>query len=245
MPSSQRVLARMDKRVATLGHDLPRYLGVFQAEERFSGPSLYFHRRAIERLHALESPAEAIRTDGYLELLYATLTAWGMHRMGPGNTKLRDFEDFKSSLQSQADAINALRSVFLQDVPAREVGQLTARLWLILKALNVSVADAKIVANSKTLHHLLPDLVPPIDRTYTYKFFYSREELTISEEDAFFEIFSRFQMLAAQCKGVLSGLFDDRWNSSSTKVLDNAIVGYTIAAKSGSEPSLNRQLAPR
>jgi len=157
--------------------------------------------------------------------------------MGPGNTKLRDFDDFKASLLTQVDAINALRSVSLHDVSASEIGQLTARLWPLLSALEVSVAEATIVANSKTLHHLLPNLVPPIDRTYTYDFFYSRMNLSVSEEDAFSEIFQRFHLLAVQCKGMLPGLLDDGWNSSTTKVLDNAIVGYAIAMKPGSEPS--------
>ena len=38
---------------------------------------------------------------------------------------------------------------------------------------------------SKVLHHVLPDLVPPIDRQYTFKFFYGRTLLSIPEEVAF------------------------------------------------------------
>ena len=45
----------------------------------------------------------------------------------------------------------------------------------------MSVAAAQIVANSKALHHLLPALVPPIDREYTFRFFYDRTMLTINE----------------------------------------------------------------
>jgi hypothetical protein len=39
------------------------------------------------------------------------------------------------------------------------------------RALKLSVSEATIVVNSKALFHVLPQLIPPIDRQYTVRFF--------------------------------------------------------------------------
>ena len=44
----------------------------------FVGPSLYFHQKALECYE------KEFLSDRHLEYVYATLVAWGMHRMGPG-----------------------------------------------------------------------------------------------------------------------------------------------------------------
>jgi hypothetical protein len=48
---------------------------------------------------------------------------------------------------------------------------LSEQLWQLVYSLDVVENEAKIVAATKTLHQLLPDLVPPIDRVYTRTFF--------------------------------------------------------------------------
>jgi hypothetical protein len=220
----------MDERIQELSTDLNRLALIFESAERFSGPSLYFHRRSIDTRRALGSARNAVDSDPFLELVYATLSAWGMHRMGPGNTKLRDFEDVCASLRSCRDAIAALENVSLSQLPQQQLSSTILQLWKLVESLTVSVAEAKIVANTKALHHLLPDLVPPIDRTYTFNFFYSRRQLTISEQDAFHEMFTRFHQVATENAATVRGLVGAGWNTSETKVLDNAVVGYAIDA---------------
>jgi hypothetical protein len=41
----------------------------------------------------------------------------------------------------------------------------------VIARIKVSTSRTQIVAGSKFLHHVLPDLVPPIDRRYTFRFF--------------------------------------------------------------------------
>jgi hypothetical protein len=60
--------------------------------ETFGGPSLYFHVRALEA-------AKDADFGRFVESAYALLAAWGMHRMGRGGSKMREFEDFKASLK--------------------------------------------------------------------------------------------------------------------------------------------------
>jgi hypothetical protein len=44
---------------------------------------------------------------------------------------------------------------------------ITDQLWMVVESLGVVENVAKIVAGTKTLHHLLPDLVVPMDRAWT------------------------------------------------------------------------------
>ena len=75
----------------TLEH-ADRFYAAYHAAETFGGPSLYFHRRALETRHAPASPQ-------HLEYVYATLASWGMHRMGTGGSKMRTFEEFRASVE--------------------------------------------------------------------------------------------------------------------------------------------------
>ena len=228
MPSSARVLSRMDERVQDLSTDLHALVEEFGKANRFSGPSLYFHRRTIDTRRDLGSSGAAIESEPFVELLYATLTAWGMHRMGPGNTKLREFGDICETLRANRERIASLEHLSLSRLPQGQFGVVADQVWQLIDSLSISIADAKIVANTKTLHHLLPELVPPIDRTYTFNFFYGRNMLSITERDAFHEMFTRFHRIATENVSILGDLAGSGWNTSETKILDNAVVGYAI-----------------
>jgi len=226
MPSSVNVIRRMDIRVTELSNDLVRFARVFEEAETFSGPSLYFHLRTLDCLRHHKSSADALLSDELFEMIYATLASWGMHRMGRGNTKLRNLDEIKASVRKHASEIKALQNLYLTQINRTEIAQVTRDVWRLLSNLTISIAEAKIVANSKVLHHVLPNLIPPIDRTYTFNFFYNRNMLTIDEEEAFGEMFLRIHRIALENKDTLSHLVGTGWNTSETKVIDNAIVGY-------------------
>ena len=228
MPSSEKVILRMDSRLAELSANLQHFVGVFAEAEKFSGPSLYFHNKTLTCLYGYRSASEAISSDELFDWLYATLASWGMHRMGKGKTKLRDLEEIKASVRAQGAIIASLQDVSLLKLSTADMGRVSRDLWKLLFGLTVSIADAQIVANSKVLHHLLPRLIPPIDRTYTFNFFYGRNMLSIAEEDAFYEMFSRFHMIAINNRDIITRLVGPGWNTSETKVIDNAVVGYVI-----------------
>ena len=48
-----------------------------EIEKEFGGPSLHFHLQSI-----LEAKNNFL-SDRHIEMIYATLASWGMHRMGP------------------------------------------------------------------------------------------------------------------------------------------------------------------
>ena len=56
------------------------------------------------------------------------------------------------------------------------------------------------MADMKLLHELLPDLVPPIDRTYPFNFLYNKSNLSVPEEIAFHEMFTRIHRVAKRPK---------------------------------------------
>ena len=45
----------------------------------------------------------------------------------------------------------------------------------LFENLEVIEKGSKLIGNSKTLHHLLLDLIPPIDRKHTLNFFYKEK----------------------------------------------------------------------
>jgi hypothetical protein len=230
MPSTAKVLRRMDKRVEGLIEEMPHWLRSFDAAAKFSGPSLYFHLRTLDCLRRYPSAIDALNSDEFFDWLYATLASWGMHRMGQGSTKLRDLPDIKSSVRAQVTAIERLQDVRLSRIDHADLQSIFCEVWRLLDSITVSIAEVKIVANSKVIHHILPNLLPPIDRTYTYNFFYNRNMLSISEEEAFWEMFVRFYRIGINCEQLLQDAVGEGWYTSETKVIDNAIVGYVVEA---------------
>ena len=77
---------------AQLWHD------AYYRADTFRGPSLYFHKRAL----ATRKPLGSIQ---HLEYVYATLTSWGMHRMGKGGSKMQPFDVFRTSVLPLNDMI--------------------------------------------------------------------------------------------------------------------------------------------
>jgi hypothetical protein len=121
MPSSTAVLKRMDQRVGKLTDRFDEYVRVFGASERFTGPSGYFHRKALALRAQHKEIASLIEDDAFFDAVYATLTAWGMHRMGPGNTRLRDLAEIRDSIRAEAEPLQALASLDITTAqPERE-----------------------------------------------------------------------------------------------------------------------------
>lgn len=219
---------RMEERVGKLIEGFGGYVDEFDQAELFTGPSLYFHFKTLDLLHRHVSPAEAVKDDEFLQSIYATLTSWGMHRMGPGSTKLVEFTRLRSSFRQQAHQIQGLESLHIYEVEARNAGEVARLLWDVISQLRVGTGDTKIVVGSKALHHVLPNLVPPVDRQYTLRFFYNHAGLNQGDERAFCEIYPQFHRIATSCRDAIESRIGKGMNTSPTKVMDNAIVGYCL-----------------
>lgn len=107
-----------------------------------------------------------------------------------------------------------------------------ARFWLIIKDLDTVLhkeghpVERKVVSGTKTLHPLLPNLVFPIDNKYTGMFFGLRD-FGPHQEKCFKDVFRRVVTIARAVAP--QSYVGEGWNSCTTKVLDNAIIGYCLS----------------
>jgi hypothetical protein len=81
----------------------------------FSGPSLYFHEEAIKEARMFLSKQHVDLSQRHLELIYAVLPSWGMHRMGGGKkkgqktAKVVDFVEFQGQIQGIKPELETLK----------------------------------------------------------------------------------------------------------------------------------------
>ncbi len=237
MPSTSKVLNRIRHRVADLSRNFAECLDFFEGATPFDGPSSYFYHKALAARLSHNSITSLLQDDLFFDWLYAMLTAWGLHRMGPGNAKLRQIKDLRESFHEQAHAIANLAPLKITSLQSTQDAERAAKdIWAVLSSLKISIAEAQIVANSKALHVVLPHLLPPIDREYTFRFFYDRGNLSIPEKDAFVEMYVGFYSLAACNAQEIVSRVGNGWHTSESKVIDNAIIGFILKQKLPAHP---------
>lgn len=226
-PSRRRVDPQ--ERVEDLIAHFTECVDRFEISNAFPGPSLYFHERAIERRRAHPTVEVLLQDELFFEYVYAMLPAWGMHRMGKQAAKVGDFNDMVTSFRNLSEELAQVFDLRIDQIASSEEESLAGSLWRIIDNLKVSLSGTHIVAGSKALHHVLPDLVPPIDRRYTWRFFTGQTNvLSRGEATAFQEWFPLFCDIARRCVHELRSI-QDRGGFMATgvsKIIDNAIIGY-------------------
>lgn len=182
---------------------------------------LEYHAETIRLRRELGSPAAALNDQMFLRSLHRTLQAWGL---GARASILKPFPDFVSSLQAKASEIAELGNVLIDD-PALNVPWVAEHLGRLVKTLDTLDNKATVVAGSKALHHLLPDLVVPIDRKYPQRFFgWDNGRLQYMPEECVAEALRCFVQVAQATNPVQ--YVKGGWYTSRTKIIDNAIVGW-------------------
>lgn len=201
-----------------------KYHEAYYNAETFRGPSLYFHQRAIE---TRRDPGSLT----HLEYVYATLSSWGMHRMGKGGSKMQSFETFHRSIEPLLD-----RLLEAQRFDFREMNEIKwALLKDIFKGINIMASGTSLVGNSKVMHHMLPNIVPPIDRNYTLRYLRGNTNLKNDldyEWQLMKDIISNFFISVASDKKFeskadkwLSIKNKYPWDTSILKIVDNLVIG--------------------
>lgn len=235
---------------ATFLRDRQRYFdGAYEQFCAFGGPCVYFHRECL-------AAGEAdFLSNRHIEMLYATLTAWGMHRMGDSDTaktKLTEWDQFRDSLLSGRAALEPLRDADLLKLSEDDYSKAVSTLSPYYRALRLSVSGATIVVNSKALYHLLPHLIPPIDRQYTIRFFRHPPEKWRNAKGKFTTItlpagveaqFDLFRKTCVRVK-VLADSVEPRLfvrelsahGVTAPKAIDNAMVNFVRLNSGGTPP---------
>jgi len=216
---------QLKQRVEEICNNFEFYLEKFDKLDPFTGPSVYFHLKTLETLNVLGTE-EALESKSFFEYLYATLASWGMHRMGPKGAKLVDFNIFMKTLQAQKARILELQEIKLTQISEENLNDVINRLWNILDNLKVSATETQLVAGSKVLHHIIPGLMPPIDREHTLRFLYGYPPTYSSDEERFKRTLPCFWEIGSRNKNTIPKWIGRGFHTSETKVIDNAIVGY-------------------
>ncbi len=201
-----------------------RYHQAYYKAETFRGPSLYFHRRALNTWQSPDALA-------HLEYVYATLASWGMHRMGKGGSKMESFDTFRRSVDPLRDKISEAQKF--------DPRKMNAEGWALLKeifqGINVMASGTSLVGNSKAMHHMMPNIVPPIDREYTLRYLRGNtnikndpdHEWRIMKEiisDFFIPVASNREF-ASKAEKWMARQDEYPWDTSVLKVVDNLLIG--------------------
>lgn len=209
-------------RLEQLASNFPRYVRVFDADPAFNKPGQYdYHSATIKARRALGSAAAAIDSDRFIQALRETLAAWGI---GSRGSKMVPLPQFREAIRAMRGAIVSLDGLCI-DAPSLDVEDTIRRLWTLIEVLDIVDNDTKLVACSKALHHLLPDLVVPMDRQYTRVFFHCYGQRFQYRQKRFFE--QAFRDLVRLAREVNPAQYVGHgWQTSRTKVLDNALIAF-------------------
>jgi hypothetical protein len=225
-----------DDLITNFDHYYKRSLEVLK---EFGGPSIYFHVQSIKEQEA------AFLSDRHIEMIYATLASWGMHKMGNPDetkTKLVEYSNFRESILRHRERLHKFRSLWMDSCTQEQYKKYVDDLEQVYRTLKVSIAEATIVAHSKTLAHILPNLIPPIDRQYTVRFFTQDNKKFFTPSGKFRLVslpqgidaqFADFRMYCCRIKTLfdrsdhhLFNIDKETFNTSFPKIMDNLIMAF-------------------
>lgn len=215
---------------------------VFSDKNIFSGPSLHFHLRAISLRNLAIAKDKNI--DAFLEMTYAALVSWGMHKMGSRGPKMVGFNEFRNSTKNIWQDIKSIQKYSYQNM-TDEAWKTLENIYKNLKIMgkikvgeDLRQIETYIVGHSKVLSHILPDIVAPIDREYTLKFLHGNKNINVGNEmqwPTFRAITQNFYHALAN-KQEFKDFYEkmknnSEWNTSLLKFADNIVIGAVKATK--------------
>jgi hypothetical protein len=210
------------RRCASVAARFENYLDAHDDENPIAMSARYEpHRETIDLRRRFGDVDAAIASDDLLAGIHQTLVAWGIGRRA---SRLIGVDQFAERVRSVSDSISALDGLSIED-PDLDVERIGPQVWSIVDALKIVSSTSVIVPGVKTLHHLLPDLIPPMSRAGTGSFFlWSASEAHTGQRQLLQRTFARYAELAPAVTP--SAYVGAGWRTSATKVLDNAIIGY-------------------
>jgi hypothetical protein len=116
------------------------------------------------------------------------------------------------------------------------VPTIAGKAWQVISSIRASTSETQIVAGSKVLYHVLPDLIPPIDRQYTFRFFTGQKSVRSGDRQAFLDWFPYLAEIGRRCRKPINAamLHSTRMaTGGAAKVIDDAIIGFMLTQGSG------------
>lgn len=208
-------------RLGDLVNGFGRYVDRYDKLAPFSSEQALAHRSTIAALQAAGGVDAALADRAFVAGLYRTLKAW---RLGMRASYLMPADEFFHALQRSREAITELESFRIDD--SNPPDDIADRIWHVIDDLRVVTNKARLVAGTKTLHHLLPDLVVPMDREWTGTFFaLHASEWQNDQRRAFHRLHTSFAEVA-RATNPAAHVTGVGWRTSCTKILDNAVIAY-------------------
>jgi hypothetical protein len=223
---------RIERRIEKLIQDFDRYVRWYDRYTPFNKPDqLSFHVTTIRRRRELGSAALAATDSQFCRSLYRTLQSWGI---GQRMSRLIAYDAFAERIASRAKEFSNFDRFAIDD-PTLDIDRTAEEVWLLIDSLKIVENISKLVPSTKALHHLLPDLVAPVDREYTQTFFGLHnpefQGQYGSQKPVFIQTFTTFSLIARE---VTLGRYvgtGEPWRTSKSKVIDNALVGFCKAER--------------
>lgn len=204
------------EKIDALCSELPELVKQFENwwYDSGGGPSLYFYQKTISRVRN-ENLKDLLNDKRFIELLYATLTAWDMDAR---SASLEDFANFRNNILENSVRVQNFSGLTLSGLDREEMKNVKGALKGLYDELDLMKSNKKLVCVSKFLHFTLPDLVMPIDRVNILEYFYGNRG---TSRKRFLELFEASWQVSQ--KTDLPQHVDDNFNLSEPKVIDNAI----------------------
>ena len=159
----------------------------------------------------------------FIELIYATLIAWNMNSR---RAKLNDFDAFEKTILDNKYLLIKLTDKKLANIQDENVISIFSKLFVNLKLVDKTIKTS-LVTFSKFIHFYFPELIVPIDRAYTCKYFGgSIPQDNNSQLKKLFKIENEFLKYQQKMNKTLKKYIDKSWNLSVNKIMDNMIIGY-------------------
>jgi len=214
----------INRRIDELCQDIRKYLDIFEQECPFTIEQRDHHIRTIKLRYSLGNISTALNDDSFLQSLWEPMRSWSERA---ARNQLNPFEEFKDVLLNNRNETMRYENKKIDDKNLQQSATKVAyELWDLIDSVRVSTAKSPVVSGSKTLHHLLPELIPPIDRTYTgYFFYFEHQDFQNKPKKVFIDIWRGFVQIASKVD-LRPYVRQNGWNTSITKVADNAIIGY-------------------
>ena len=209
--------------IVELKNNVEKYYKKAQSvAESFGGPSIYFHEKALECID------KEFLSEKHLEYIYATLASWGMHRMGKMGAKMPDFDIFKNSILAAKKELIIWKELNIKQIGEKEFHKLLPNLTKVCFNITATTSNSRLVSSSKTLAHILPDLVCPMDREYTLMFFYESKSLTKKKEcEVFGYVMQKMWDFYHEPKtSIIKCEKSKSFCESYPKIFDNLIIAY-------------------
>jgi len=152
--------------------------------------------------------------------------------MGPGGSKMRDFDEFAASLRAVWPLVVKLQGTLPHDLANHHWDDL-ATMFAEIKAM---ASSTSLVGSSKVMAHALPKLVAPVDRQYTLTLLFGNGQIRNDKQEEWTklrQILEHFFYPVATSTAFLpkaetwmkqSAKF--KWDTSPLKVVDNLIIGF-------------------